>query len=88
MTDSDSLERGIRVRREVLGDAYVEVATASADDLTRPFQELRTRDAWGEVWSRDVLDRSSRSMITLALLRRLRHPEQAGLCIVHRAALR
>lgn len=61
-------ERGMRVRREVLGDAYVDRATGSTTPFTAPFQEFITEYAWGTVWSRDVIDRRSRSMITLAAL--------------------
>lgn len=83
---TDVAERGMAVRRAVLGDAHVDRATASADDLTRPFQELITRYAWGEVWGRDVLDRRSRSMITLALLAALGHDGELAMHV--RAALR
>lgn len=63
-----SHERGMRVRRDVLGDAHVDRSTARATALTRPFQDFITRYAWGAVWSRPGLDRHSRSMLTLALL--------------------
>ncbi|TNC33965.1 4-carboxymuconolactone decarboxylase [Mumia zhuanghuii] len=82
----DAYERGMAVRRAVLGDAHVDRATARADDLTRPFQELITRYAWGEVWGRDVLDRRARSMITLALLAALGHDDELAMHV--RAALR
>ncbi|KAA1424949.1 4-carboxymuconolactone decarboxylase [Mumia zhuanghuii] len=78
--------RGMEVRRAVLGDAHVDRATASADPLTRPFQELITRYAWGDVWGRDGLDRRSRSMITLALLAALGHEKELAMHV--RAALR
>lgn len=61
-------ERGMRVRRAVLGDAHVDRSTARATALTLPFQDFITRYAWGDVWSRPGLDRRSRSMLTLALL--------------------
>ena len=67
MTDS-SYDEGMRTRREVLGDAHVDRAVAAATDFTRPFQDLITSFAWGEVWSRPGLDRRTRSCITLALL--------------------
>ena len=63
-----SHEDGMRVRREVLGDAHVDRATARADDFTREFQELITRYAWGEIWTRPGLDRRTRSCITLTAL--------------------
>jgi 4-carboxymuconolactone decarboxylase len=67
MTD-DRYERGMRVRREVLGDEHVDAATAGASELTAGFQELITRYAWGEVWSRPGLDRRTRSCITITAL--------------------
>ncbi|OBA57712.1 4-carboxymuconolactone decarboxylase [Gordonia sp. 852002-10350_SCH5691597] len=69
---------GMVVRREVLGDAHVDRATAAATDLTREFQELITEYAWGTIWTRPGLDRRSRSMITLtALIARGHHEELA-----------
>ena len=65
-------EAGMKVRREVLGDAHVDRATANATDFTRPFQEYITRSAWGEAWTRPGLDRKTRSCITLAILIALR----------------
>ena len=69
---------GMVVRREVLGDAHVDRATAAATDLTREFQEFITEYAWGTIWTRPGLDRRSRSMITLtALIARGHHEELA-----------
>lgn len=66
---SDPLhEAGMKVRREVLGDAHVDRAVEGTTEFTAPFQELITRYAWGSVWSREGLDRRTRSSITLALL--------------------
>ena len=66
------------VRREVLGDAHVDRATAGATDLTREFQEFITEYAWGGIWTRPGLDRRSRSLITLtALIARGHHEELA-----------
>jgi len=65
---NDSHERGMRIRREVLGDAYVDRAVESTTDHTRDFQDFITRYAWGEVWARPGLDRRSRSVITLTAL--------------------
>jgi 4-carboxymuconolactone decarboxylase len=67
MTD-ERREQGMRVRREVLGDAHVDAATAAAGDLTREFQDLITRYAWGEIWARPGLDRRTRSLVTIAAL--------------------
>jgi len=70
----------------VLGDEHVDRAQAAATDFTRPFQELITRYAWGEVWNRPGLDRRSRSMITLAALTAVRAEGELELHV--RAALR
>ncbi|QFZ19537.1 4-carboxymuconolactone decarboxylase [Saccharothrix syringae] len=61
-------EQGMKVRREVLGDAHVDRATAAATDFTRPFQDYITEAAWGSVWTREGLDRRTRSCLTLAVL--------------------
>ena len=81
---SDAYERGMAVRREVLGDAHV--SGAAGDAFTAPFQEFITKTAWGEVWARDGLDRRSRSMITLALLAGLGRHEELAMHV--RAAVR
>jgi 3-oxoadipate enol-lactonase/4-carboxymuconolactone decarboxylase len=62
------LERGRRVRREVLGDAHVDRSEAALTTFTAPFQDLISRYAWGEIWTRPGLDRRTRSSITLAML--------------------
>ena len=69
-------ERGMQVRRAVLGDAHVDRAVAGTTPLTAPFQDLITRYAWGDVWSRPGLDRRTRSMLTLALLTALGHEHE------------
>jgi 4-carboxymuconolactone decarboxylase len=63
-----SHEEGMRVRREVLGDDHVDRAVAATSELTRDFQDLITRYAWGEVWTRPGLDRRTRSCITITAL--------------------
>jgi 4-carboxymuconolactone decarboxylase len=60
--------KGIKVRRTVLGDAHVDRAEADKSSFTAPFQDLITRYAWGEIWSRSELPRKTRSMITIAML--------------------
>jgi 4-carboxymuconolactone decarboxylase len=82
----DPYDRGMEVRREVLGDDHVDRAVEQTTDLTRGFQELITRYAWGEVWSRPALDRRGRSMITLALLAALGHEDELAMHV--RAAVR
>ena len=71
-------DAGMVVRREVLGDAHVDRASAAATDFTRDFQEFITQYAWGGIWTRPGLDRRSRSLITLtALIARGHHEELA-----------
>ncbi|MFH8489403.1 bifunctional 3-oxoadipate enol-lactonase/4-carboxymuconolactone decarboxylase PcaDC [Streptomyces longisporoflavus] len=82
----DPYEAGIKVRREVLGDAHVDRALAGADDFSEDFQELITRYAWGEVWNRPGLDRRSRSCVTLTALVAGGHLDE--LAFHTRAALR
>jgi 4-carboxymuconolactone decarboxylase len=82
----DAYERGMRVRREVLGDEHVDSAMAGTTPETADFQELITRYAWGEVWARAGLDRRTRSAITLTALVALGREHELELHI--RAALR
>jgi 4-carboxymuconolactone decarboxylase len=65
---SDAAERGMAVRREVLGDAHVDRAVAAATPFSARFQEFITRTAWGDVWARPGLERRERSLLTLAAL--------------------
>jgi 4-carboxymuconolactone decarboxylase len=67
MTDS-ARERGMKIRREVLGDDHVDRAIERATELTEEFQDFITRYAWGEIWSRPGLERRARSCITLTAL--------------------
>lgn len=85
-TDNERATDGMRVRREVLGDDHVDRAVANTTDFTAPFQDLITRYAWGEVWSRQGLSRAERSMITLTALAVLRQDEEFAMHV--RAALR
>jgi 4-carboxymuconolactone decarboxylase len=64
----DRRERGMRVRREVLGDEHLDAAVERMSDFTADFQDLITRYAWGEIWERPGLDRRTRSAITLTAL--------------------
>jgi 4-carboxymuconolactone decarboxylase len=68
MSDDDTYERGMRVRREVLGDEHVDRAIERTTPLTEDFQRFITGTAWGEVWARPGLDRRMRSAITIAVL--------------------
>ncbi len=83
---SDAYERGLRTRREVLGDDHVDEAIARTTEFTEDFQDLITRYAWGEIWSRDGLDRRTRSCITLTALVALGREEELAMHV--RAALR
>jgi 4-carboxymuconolactone decarboxylase len=65
---NDGYQRGLRVRREVLGDAHVDRSLAAVSDFARPIQEYVTASCWGELWSRPGLDRRTRSLINLAML--------------------
>src|SRR5579863_4192440 len=92
MTDDEPLthdephEQGMRVRRELLGNAHVDRALADATDFTAPWQEFITRYAWGGVWTRDGLDRRTRSVITLSVLTALGRENEIAMHV--RAALR
>jgi 4-carboxymuconolactone decarboxylase len=79
-------DRGMRIRREVLGDEHVERAAAATSDFTRPWQEHITEVAWGTVWARPGIDRRMRSAITLAVLTALGREHEIAMHV--RAALR
>jgi 4-carboxymuconolactone decarboxylase len=74
------------VRREVLGDEHVDRAVAGTTPFTEPFQELITRYAWGEIWSRPGLSRQERSLVTLAVLAAMQHEHELAMHV--KAALR
>jgi 4-carboxymuconolactone decarboxylase len=82
----DVYERGMEVRREVLGDDHVDRAIRGTTELTADFQSFLTRYAWGEIWTRPGLDRKTRSCITLTALVALNKPEELEMHL--RAALR
>jgi 4-carboxymuconolactone decarboxylase len=79
-------DAGMAARREVLGDAYVDASIAATTELTSAFQDFITRYAWGSVWTRDGLDRRTRSAITVALLAALGQERELELHV--RAAVR
>ena len=85
-TDPELDEQGMRVRREVLGDAHVDRTVAGTTEFTAPFQDFITRYAWGEIWDRPGLTRAERSIITLSALAALRQEEELAMHV--RAALR
>jgi 4-carboxymuconolactone decarboxylase len=79
MDERERYERGLTVRRAVLGDAHVDAALARRTALTQEFQELLTRYAWGEIWDRAGLPRHTRSLLTIAMLVALNRPEELRL---------
>jgi 4-carboxymuconolactone decarboxylase len=86
MGDGERHERGMEVRREVLGDEHVDAAIEKTSELTADFQDLITRYAWGEIWTRPGLDRRMRSAITLTALVAGNHLEELAMHV--RAAKR
>jgi 4-carboxymuconolactone decarboxylase len=82
----EARERGMKVRREVLGDAHVDAAVERTSDFTADFQDLITRYAWGEIWTRPGLDRRTRSAITMTALIALGRFDELAMHV--RAALR
>ena len=84
---SDSLyDKGLEVRKAVLGAEYVETSIKNADDFNRPLQELVTEYCWGAVWTREGLPRKTRSMLNIAMLATLNRPHELELHL--RGALR
>src|ERR1700726_5289141 len=85
MDEGERYDKGLSVRRAVLGDAHVDRALAKRESFNEEFQELITRYAWGEIWSPPGLPRDTRSMITLALMVALNRGEEFRIHV--RAAL-
>jgi 4-carboxymuconolactone decarboxylase len=79
--DKEMFEKGLSIRRAVLGADFVDKAIASADDFNRPLQELVTQYCWGEVWGRPGLDRKTRSIMNLAMLSALNRPHEVKMHI-------
>ena len=76
MDERERHDKGMTVRRAVLGDAHVDRAIARKNPLTAEFQELITRYAWGEVWTRPGLPRHTRSLLTIAMMVALNRPDE------------
>jgi 4-carboxymuconolactone decarboxylase len=74
--NKDLYDKGLAIRRAVLGDAYVDKAINTADDFNRPLQELVTEYCWGAIWGRDGLSRKTRSMLNLAMISILNRPHE------------
>jgi 4-carboxymuconolactone decarboxylase len=77
--DKETFEKGLGIRRAVLGSDYVDKSIAAADDFTRPLQEIVTQYCWGEVWGRPNLERKTRSLLNLAMLSALNRPHEIKL---------
>lgn len=76
---SETYERGLALRKEVLGSDYVERSFANADDFSRPIQHLSTEYCWGEVWGRDGLSRRDRSLLNIGMISALNRPHELKL---------
>lgn len=79
--DQDRYDRGLAMRRAVLGSEYVDKSIQGADDFTRPLQEYVTESAWGAIWTRPGLEPKTRSMLNLAMLTALNRPHEIKLHI-------
>ncbi|NYZ13766.1 4-carboxymuconolactone decarboxylase [Azospirillum sp. RWY-5-1] len=73
---NEVFDRGLEIRKSVLGKEFVEKSFASADDFNRPMQELTTEYCWGYVWGREELPRKTRSMLNLAMISALNRPHE------------
>jgi len=79
MSSDDLWDKGLEIRREVVGDDYVDRSLAAMDDFNQPLQEYVTRYAWGDVWRRPGLDRRSRSILNIGMLTALNRPHELKL---------
>ena len=76
---SELFERGLEIRKAVLGAEFVEKSISSADDFNMPMQELVTEYCWGKVWGREQLSRKTRSLLNIAILSTLNRPHELKL---------
>ncbi len=79
--EKEMFEKGLSIRRAVLGADFVDKAIATANDFNRPLQELVTQYCWGEVWGRPGLERKTRSLLNLAMLSALNRPHEVKMHI-------
>jgi len=79
MSDGSLFEKGLKVRKEVLGEDYVNKSIAGADEFTRTMAEWSTECCWGALWTRPGLDRRTRSIVNLAMLGALNRPHELKL---------
>jgi 4-carboxymuconolactone decarboxylase len=76
MMSSETFDRGLEIRKSVLGAEFVENSFASADDFNMAMQELTTEYCWGAIWGRDGLPRKTRSLLNLAMISALNRPHE------------
>ncbi len=76
---SEKFEAGLKLRKEVLGDAYVDRSINNANEFNKPLQQLVTEYCWGDVWQREGLEKKERSMINLAMISALNRPHELAL---------
>src|SRR5690606_30779304 len=74
--NKELFEQGMKIRRSVVGDTYVDASMNNADEFTMPMQELVTQYCWGDVWGRPGLDRRSRSLLNLGMISALNRPAE------------
>jgi 4-carboxymuconolactone decarboxylase len=74
-------EKGLQIRRSVLGAEFVDKAISTADDFNRPLQEIVTQYCWGEIWGRPGLDKKTRSLLNLAMISALNRPHEVRMHI-------
>ena len=79
MSTDDLWDKGLEIRREVVGDAYVDRSLAAMDDFNQPLQEYVTKYAWGDVWRRPGLERRGRSILNIGMLVALNRPHELKL---------
>ena len=79
--NKDLYDQGMKIRREVVGDAYVDASLKNADEFSQPMQELVTQYCWGDVWSRPGLDRRTRSLMNLTMIAALNRGDELQLHI-------
>lgn len=77
--DTPQFAKGLAVRREVMGAAYVDKSVNEVEDFMKPMQKITTEWCWGEIWTREGLERRVRSMINLAMLTALNRPHEIAL---------
>ncbi len=70
--ESEKYKKGMEIRREVLGDEYVDKSVNSATEFTKPLQDLVTENCWGEIWTKNAIPKKTRSLVTIATLAALK----------------